>query len=195
MHYGSGSHFVTYPINDLMERCFIGIVRSKNILDESWIKKGTVEEVLNDFNNYDESIISLIKESKNLHKWGIYTRPSLKKMYIKNITLLGDAAHPMVPFLGQGGCLAIEDGYTFGTLLKKSELNFSKTQFFYDKLRRTRAKIIQNLSMRVAFSNHLSNPILENSRNFIMKYSGLPQYAQKKLHSFNVDESINKILK
>ena len=85
MHYGSGSHFVTYPINDLMERCFIGIVRSKNILDESWIKKGTVEEVLNDFNNYDESIISLIKESKNLHKWGIYTRPSLKKMYIKNI--------------------------------------------------------------------------------------------------------------
>ena len=58
-----------------------------------------------------------------LYKWGIYIRPPLKSMIAKNITLLGDAAHPMVPFLGQGACMAIEDAYSFAMACKEKIAN------------------------------------------------------------------------
>ena len=67
-----------------------------------------------------------LKTSMPLYKWGIYIRPPLKSMIAKNITLLGDAAHPMVPFLGQGACMAIEDAYSFAMACKESIANLSR---------------------------------------------------------------------
>ena len=194
MHYGPNAHLVTYPINNTLDRCFIGIVKSKNNLEESWMRKGFADEALNDFKSFDDSVFPVFKNSKDLFKWGIYIRPPLKKLFVENITLLGDAAHPMVPFLGQGGCMAIEDGFTFGMLLKNLKLDFFKAQNLYNLIRIKRVRIIQKLSMQIAKVNHLSNPLLINSRNIIMKYSKIPQLAQKKLHSYDAEESIKKAI-
>lgn len=194
MHYGPKAHLVTYPINNALDRCFIGIIKSKNNLDESWMQKGSANEVLNDFESFDDSVFPILKNSTDLYKWGIYIRPPLKKLFVENITLLGDAAHPMVPFLGQGGCMAIEDAYTFGMLLKTLNNDFARTQLMYNKIRIKRVNSIQKLSMRIATINHLSNPVLVGSRNMIMKYSKIPQLAQRKLHDHKAHEAIYKNL-
>ena len=55
---------------------------------------------------------------------GVYIRPHIKNIKYKNLTLLGDAAHPIVPFIGQGGCLALEDAYIFGKLLIKYDFRY-----------------------------------------------------------------------
>ena len=65
----------------------------------------------------------------------------------KNITLVGDAAHPMVPFLGQGACMAIEDAYSFAMLCKYKNGNFIDAQKIYDLIRSKRTKKIQKASL------------------------------------------------
>ena len=53
---------------------------------------------------------SLFKSSSKVYKWGLYLRNPLKQFCFNNLTLLGDAAHPILPFLGQGGAMAIDVG-------------------------------------------------------------------------------------
>ena len=114
---GPNSHIVSYPLNNDGDVSFVGVLKESNEFDESWRAEGSYKDLLDDFSYYDPNIFHKIKDSTKLYKWGIYIRPPLKSMITKNITLLGDAAHPMVPFLGQGGCMAIEDAYAFGLSL------------------------------------------------------------------------------
>ena len=94
----------------------------------------------------------------------------IKNIQYKNLTLLGDAAHPIVPFIGQGGCLAMEDAFIFGNLIIKYNSDISSAQSSYEKLRMHRIKMISKLSLRQGYLNHLSNPLVVLIRNFVMKY-------------------------
>ena len=95
--------------------------------------------------------------------------------------MLGDAAHPLVPFIGQGGCLALEDAYVFGNLLIKYDSDIDKAQDQYESLRMGRIKKISNLSLRQGFLNHLSNPLIVFFRNFVMKF--FPYFAMWSIKS------------
>ena len=115
-------------------------------------------------------------------------------MCSKNITLLGDAAHPMVPFLGQGGCMAIEDAYTFGILSGKLGCDFNKVQPLYEKIRLQRNNWIQSASMLQGKLNHIKNPIAVFTRNLLMSYTPLLAKRTEKIWNYNVDEEISKAL-
>ena len=119
-----------------------------------------------------------------LYKWGIYIRPPLKSMIAKNITLLGDAAHPMVPFLGQGACMAIEDAYSFAMACKENIANLSDAQQAYDFVRSKRTKKIQRLSMMQGKIYHMKNPLLVAARNAVMKYTNIPGNDLKRIHDY-----------
>ena len=72
---------------------------------------------------------------------GIFERRVPKKITKGRVVLLGDAAHPMVPFLGQGGCLAIEDAFTLAYLVNHLKGDLDKIKDSYQKLRRTRGAL------------------------------------------------------
>lgn len=97
---------------------------------------GTFNELKEDLIKSNTDFYSFINEDTPLFKWGVYIRPFVKNLKYKNLTLLGDAAHPIVPFLGQGGCLALEDAYVFGNLLIKYDSDFNKAQNVYELLRK-----------------------------------------------------------
>ena len=82
-----------------------------------------------------------------------------------------------MPFIGQGGCLALEDAYIFGNLLIKYDSDISKTQNAYKALRIKRIKKIANMSLRQGHLNHISNPIIVFLRNLVMRY--LPLLAMR----------------
>jgi salicylate hydroxylase len=187
---GPNSHIVNYPVNNDGDVSFVGVLKESNEFDESWRAEGSYKDLLDDFSHYDPNIFPKIKDSTKLYKWGIYIRPPLKSMITKNITLLGDAAHPMVPFLGQGGCMAVEDAYAFGILCKITNCDFTKAQSIYDSVRSKRTKKIQRMSMMQGKIYHMKNPLLVAARNAVMRYTNIPGNDLKRLHDYDVEDAI-----
>jgi salicylate hydroxylase len=191
-NFGPGSHLVSYPINDQESTSFVGIVRTKEANEDSWKTKGSKDQFLEDFKLYDYKTTTMLNSIEEIYKWGIYTRPPLKSMHSHNLTLLGDAAHPMVPFLGQGGCMAIEDAYTFGALMGKLKGDFKKAQLAYEKLRLERNNKIQSASMLQGRLNHIRSPTIALVRNIVMKHTPIVSIRTRKIWDYDADAAIEK---
>ena len=190
VYYGPGGHCVHYPTGreDLVN--FIAIEQNVTWSEESWKIEGSKTEFLNRFKGWNEDLISMFDSSQEVYKWGIFERPLPKKLYRSKCVLLGDAAHPMVPFLGQGGCLAIEDAYCLMFLLMgKEDLNAALQK--YDKLRNSRSSWIQKRSKFQGMFNHVSNPLLATVRNFVTKI--IMNSSVNKLHSYNLIKELSKV--
>ena len=183
---GPNHHIVTYPISN-SKISFVAAIKTSKQYKESWRTVGTFKELKEDLPTSDSSFYAFINEDTPLFKWGVYIRPIIKNLKYKNLTLLGDAAHPIVPFIGQGGCLALEDAYIFGNLLIKYNSDFAKAQNVYELVRKKRIKTVMNLSLRQGSLNHISNPFIVFLRNLVMKY--LPSLAIRsiKLKVWNYD--------
>ena len=187
---GPGSHVVSYPINSDGDVSFVAVRKEDFQFKESWKELGSLSNLLQDFSTYDSSIFPELKAEEPLYKWGIYIRPPLQSMTAKNITLVGDAAHPMVPFLGQGACMAIEDAYSFAMLCKYKNVNFIDAQKIYDLIRSKRTKKIQKASLLQGKIYHMKNPMMVLARNSIMKYTNIPGNDLKKIHDYDAHQEV-----
>ena len=179
---GPDSHIVSYPINKTGDVSFVAVRKEDFQFKESWKEEGSIGDLLDDFSLYDSKIFPVIADSVPLYKWGIYIRPPLQSMICKNITLVGDSAHPMVPFLGQGACMAIEDAYSFAMACRKHANNFADAQDAYNFVRNKRTKkntktfndARQNLPYEepvISFSKKCCNEIYKYSRKRFTKNS------------------------
>ena len=188
-HLGPNFHVVSYPV-DSNRVSFVAALKNDNKFKESWKEKGTIDDLLDDVPPRIIDKYKPIKESK-IYKWGVYIRPQIEFLFKKNITYLGDAAHPIVPFIGQGGCMALEDAYAFGYLLSKHNNDIEIAQKNYQELRLKRIKSIHKSSLFQAKLNHLTNPFLVRLRNILMKYTGVISYRTKSIWSYDITAELS----
>ena len=189
---GPNFHVVTYPVDD-NKTSFVGAFKRLKSTEESWRTLGNYHELRSDIPGYILDKYPSIKHNKEIFKWGVYTRTDMGNMYMDNITFLGDAAHPIVPFMGQGGCLAIEDSYIFGKLLNKYRNDIKKSQSIYHDIRYSRVKKIRDDSLNQATFNHLKNPLLIYIRNLLMKYTNIIHVLTKKVWDYDPKKEIANI--
>ena len=149
---GPNYHIVTYPISS-SKVSFVAAIKTSKEYIESWKMPGTLEELKADIPRSADEFLSILDERSILYKWGVYSRPSVNKLCFNNLTLLGDAAHPIVPFIGQGGCLALEDAYAFAQLIVSSKEDLINAQKAYEDLRLQRIHKIKSLFPRIKRSN------------------------------------------
>lgn len=116
---GGGKHAVTTRIKagDMIN--FVGIVKQAEWQEEGWTIKGTVEQALADFGDWDPALHSIISNASDLHRWALFDRPPLAKWSDGPVVLLGDAAHSMLPSMAQGAVQALEDAIILARMLRQ----------------------------------------------------------------------------
>ncbi len=108
--WGKDRHIVIYYVKP--DRSEIYLVTSQPEPDfriESWSAKGDVRELRAAFAGFDRQVETVLAACPDVHKWAIVDRDSLAHWADGNVTLLGDASHPMTPYMAQGAAMAIED--------------------------------------------------------------------------------------
>ena len=193
IYLGNGSHVVCYPIDDKLNTSFIAILKKDLFTEETWKKEGDHSEMLNDLGHYDQFLHSLFKSSSKIYKWGLYLRNPLNKYCYNNLTLMGDAAHPILPFLGQGGAMAIEDAYCYGTLLLDNNEDFQKCQKKFEDIRLERVRKIEKVTQNQGLINHLNNKFLISTRNFMLKNTNIASRRTSNIYNYNITEEIKGI--
>ena len=122
---------------------------------ESWIAECSGEEVLGRYAGWHQSLLRLFAAADTWYKWALYDRDPIPQWTRGRITLLGDAAHPMLPYLGQGACQAIEDGAVLATALTAEAVNPVTGLARYERTRRPRASQVVLAARERGLSNHL----------------------------------------
>jgi salicylate hydroxylase len=141
---GDGKHFMVYPVRSGRILNYVGFVPTRNVTIESWSAVGDRDELAASFEGWDPRVVKLLEAVETCFWWGLYDRRPLESWTKGRLVLLGDAAHAMLPHLGQGANQAIEDGVALSVLLEgrdPSEVPDIVSQ--YEKLRRVRTEIIQ----------------------------------------------------
>ncbi|MEL6878759.1 MAG: FAD-dependent monooxygenase [Pseudomonadota bacterium] len=97
------------------------LVETGEEVPEGWSTKASQEELSKAFTDWYPDVTGLIEEAGEIIKWGLYDRAPLGTWSDGRVTMLGDAAHAMLPFLGMGAAMAVEDGYVLAQMLAQHD--------------------------------------------------------------------------
>ena len=141
---GPGRHFVHYFVRNKQMFNFVTAVEQDSWTGESWTDKVDVATALAEFDGWHPQVRAIITAVDEVYIWALFDRPPLERWSVGRTTLLGDACHPMLPFMAQGAAQAIEDGATLTACLAcTSRADIPMALHRYEQLRLPRASRVQ----------------------------------------------------
>jgi salicylate hydroxylase len=153
---GPGGHVVHYPLRAGTLLNVVALRERSDWTVEGWNVRGTVEEMIADFRGWNPALHELFGNIDVPYRWALALRPTMPAWSKGRCTLLGDACHPMVPFLAQGAAMALEDALVLGRCIEKYPDDHETALTHYEAARRERAnKAVDGSSdMIPRFHNH-----------------------------------------
>jgi salicylate hydroxylase len=178
---GPGRHFVAYYVRGGALINFVAVEERSGWAEESWNMKGDVSELRTAFAGWDPRITTLLAACEDCFLWGLFDREPLDKWVEGRVALLGDACHPMLPFMAQGAAMAIEDAFVLAKTVSTSS-SIEPALLAYENIRKPRASMVQAISRENANLFHLRSPVSRLKRKIMFKTAGLvPAAAYSRL--------------
>jgi salicylate hydroxylase len=144
MWLGKGKHFLVFPLRAGKVINYVGFVPADTEMKESWTAPGDPAMLRQEFAGWDPKIGTLLREVQTTFRWALYDRDPIPVWTRNRLTLLGDAAHPMLPHLGQGANQSIEDGMALSIILAQyGSDRVPDALNVYETLRRQRVADVQ----------------------------------------------------
>lgn len=179
---GPAKHFVHYYVRGGDFINFVGVVEDQDWREESWVAPADKAKLREDFSNWHPQISTLIEASKDVNRWALYDREPLTHWSHGRATLLGDACHPMLPYVAQGAAMAIEDAWVLARMLDQWEEDPAAGLVEYEKYRLPRTRRIQAAARAQGQNFHLSSPLAVWKRNITLSLGSrfLPELAMQR---------------
>jgi salicylate hydroxylase len=179
---GPKRHFVHYWVSGGTFVNLVGVVESP-WSEESWTILGDPADLAQEFAGWHASLRTLIGAAEHVFRWALYDREPLPVWSRGRVTLLGDAAHPMLPFMAQGAASAIEDAWILSRVLQDGEDDPVAALGEYERFRRPRTARLQLASRSQGESFHESSRLRRWRRNFVLGFGCrfLPDLAMQQL--------------
>lgn len=155
VHMGPHRHIVTYPIRGGRDMNVVCIKEQADWSDEGWNHPDDPSILKHEFGDFS-GLLPVFDQVHTLHKWGLFRHPVAGTWVQGNVAIMGDAAHPTLPFLAQGAVMAIEDAWVLAACFRRDGLSGLQA---YQSIRMPRVTRVLVAANSNAWKYHLPNPI------------------------------------
>ena len=191
---GPRRHFVCYHLRGGTQVSFFAVAPHRSWTAEDLSQRGDVKELRAAFGDWDGRIGELLAACDSCTLWGLFDLAPLPRWSDGRVVLLGDACHPMLPFMAQGGAMAIEDAYVLAALVSarraRDEAGLAAALAAYERLRKPRTSMLQARSRANERLFHLSHPVPVAGRACAMAVARLlpavPRLRLDRIYGVNV---------
>ena len=162
---GPGAHLVHYFVSRGRLLNFVGWTEHDTWNREDWTDRATIERALAAFEGWHPQIRRIIAAAETCFIWALFDRDPLQRWSVGRTTLLGDACHPMYPFMGQGAAQAIEDGAALAACLAAGADDPAAALKHYERLRLPRVTRLQRMSRANKYRYHMPDGPEQQARD------------------------------
>ena len=189
---GPNRSIVQYYVSAGRTFNWIGISRSPQPARESWLAEGRIEDALAEYDGWHSTVRTIMAASPKVLRQALYDREPLPDWQVGRIVLLGDAAHPMLPFYAQGGAQSIEDAYVLAACIAEGQDRPLAACARFVKMRLPRTAWMQGLARHEEQLYQTNDAAAIKARNEKMRANRTPETAvfppeQHRLYGYDAD--------
>jgi salicylate hydroxylase len=183
VHMGPGRHVVSYPLRRGELINIVAVQERSQWVEESWTHGDSPENLRAAFADFGDEVQQMLALVRDVKLWGLFRHPVASRWYAENTAILGDAAHPTLPFLAQGASMGLEDAWALVDELSKTD-DANAGLAAYQARRQGRATKVINAATGNAWKYHLSFAPLRFAAHTALKLGGAVAPG-KMLHQFD----------
>ena len=194
---GPNRSIVQYYVSAGKTFNWIGISRSAQPAQESWLAEGRTEDALAEYDGWHSTIREIIAKTPKVLRQALYDREPLPDWQVGRVVLMGDAAHPMMPFYAQGGAQSIEDAYVLAGCIAEAEGRPLDALARFVRMRQPRTAWMQGLARREEELYQMNDIAAIRARNDRMRANRVPETAtfppeQERLYGYDAEIELRK---
>ncbi len=156
--WGPDRHIVIYYVTKTKDEVyFVTSLPDQAWVHESWSATGDMNVVREAFDSFHEEVREVLRACPVVHRWAILERAPLERWYGGGMVLIGDAAHPMTPYMAQGAAMAIEDGVILARALEETS-DIERGLAVFEATRKARTAQVQAVSHANTWMREATDP-------------------------------------
>ncbi|MDX1780763.1 MAG: FAD-dependent monooxygenase [Thalassovita sp.] len=171
VHMAPGRHLVSYPLRDGSALNLVAVQERSDWVAEGWHHRDDPENLRATFADFGAEAQAMLSRVDEVHLWGLFRHPVARVWQGGHCALLGDAAHPTLPFLAQGACMALEDAWALADEVARTD-SIGAGLAAYQQRREARARRVINAATGNAWKYHLRSGPLRFAAHMALKLGG-----------------------
>jgi salicylate hydroxylase len=169
---GPGRHIVSYPLRRGELVNIVAVQERKDWAEEGWHFQDDPDNLRRAFDGFRGDAAELLRRVETVGLWGLFRHPVAPVWHKDNVALLGDAAHPTLPFMAQGANMALEDAWVLCLCLEDAGADLAGALGRYQALRRDRVVKVVEAANGNAWRYHLRMPPVRSMAHMVLKLGG-----------------------